>query len=307
VALARLAGRQGGVVSREQLDALGFTRGQVARRVAQGRLHQLFHQVYAVGHCRIADRAHLLAALLSLGPTAFLSHRTAAAVWGLRAVNLHAIELTVPGSGGRRRPGLTLHRCEDVPHHDDVRRHVDLRLSLVPRMLVELAPRETPRELERLVTLAVRKRLLRPDARDGRETIEAALARHRHRAGITRLQTVLAVYLRTEDYTSYLELAFDRLLAQHPDLPRPQHNIHIDVWEIDRFWPQRGLAVELDDRPYHVAVADMERDRLKDTTLQRLGLTPLRFTDFRLEHDPRGILSDLRHFLDLSSPEGPAV
>jgi hypothetical protein len=307
VALARLAGRQGGVVSREQLDALGFTRAQVARRVAQGRLHQLFHQVYAVGHCRIADRAHLLAALLSLGPTAFLSHRTAAAVWGLRAVNLHAIELTVPGSGGRRRPGLTLHRCQDVPHHDDVRRHVELRLSSVPRMLVELAPRETPRELERLVTLAVRKRLLRPDARDGRQTIEAALARHRRRAGITRLQTVLAAYLRTEDYTSYLELAFDRLLAQHPDLPRPQHNIHIDVWEIDRFWPQQGLAVELDGRPYHVAVADMERDRLKDTTLQRLGLTPLRFTDFRVEHDPRGILSDLRHFLDLSSPEGPAV
>jgi hypothetical protein len=307
VALARLAGRQLGVVSREQLDELGFTRGQVARRVAQGRLHQLFHQVYAVGHRRIADRAHLLAALLSLGPTAFLSHRTAAAIWGLRAVNLHAIELTVPGSGGRRRPGLTLHRCEDVPHHDDVRRHVELRLSSVPRMLVELAPRETPRELERLVTLAVRKRLLRPDAGDGRQTIAAALARHPGANGMKRLQAVLAAYLRTEDYTSYLELAFDRLLAQHPDLPRPQHNIHIDVWEIDRFWPHRNLAVELDGRPYHMAVADMERDRLKDTTLQRLGLTPLRFTDFRVEHDPRGILSDLRHFLDPSSPEGRAV
>ncbi len=125
--------------------------------------------------------------------------------------------------------------------------------------------------------------------------------------GITRLRAVLAAYLRTEDYTSYLELAFDRLLAQHPDIPAPQHNIHIDVWEIDRFWPEQGLAVELDGRPYHVAVADMERDRRKDAALQRLGLTPLRFTDVRVEHDPRGILSDLRHFLGLSPPEGPAV
>ena len=227
------------MVSRAQLDALGFTRAQVARRVAQGRLHQLFHHVYAVGHRRIADRAHLLAALLSLGPTAFLSHRTAAAAWGLRAVNLHAVELTVPGSGGRRRPGLTLHRCEDLPHHDDVRRHVELRLSSVPRTLIELAARETPRE--------------------------------------------------------------------HPDIPTPQHNIHIDVWEIDRLWPQQGLAVELDGRPYHTAVADMERDRRKDAALQRLGLTPLRFTDFRVEHDARGILSDLRHFLNLSPPESPAL
>jgi putative AbiEi antitoxin of type IV toxin-antitoxin system len=80
VALARLAGRQLGVVSRAQLDALGFTKAQVERQVAQGRLHRLFHHVYAVGHRRVIDRAHLLAALLSLGPSAFLSHRSAAAV-----------------------------------------------------------------------------------------------------------------------------------------------------------------------------------------------------------------------------------
>jgi very-short-patch-repair endonuclease len=224
VALARVAGRQLGVVSRAQLGALGFTKAQVERRVAQGRLHPLFHHVYAVGHRRVIDRAHLLAALLSLGPSAFLSHRTAAAVWGLRAVNLHDIELTVPGTGGRRRPGLTVHRC-----------------------------------------------------------------------------------LRTEDHKSELELAFDRMLAEHLDIPAPRRNIHIDVWELDRFWPQHKLAVELDGRPYHIAVADMERDRLKDTALQRLGLTPLRFTDFRVEHDPRGILRDLRHFLNLSPPEPPAL
>ena len=238
---------------------------------------------------------------------AFLSHRTAAAVWGLRAVNLHAIELTVPGSGGRLRPGLTVHRCVAEPHGDEVRSHVELRVSSVPRLLVELAARETPPELERLVTLAVRKRLLRPEAADGRETIEATLARHHGHRGLRRLRAVLAAYLRTEDYTSYLELAFDRFLAQHPDLPKPQHNVHIGVWEVDRFWPDHKLAVELDGRPYHIAIADLERDRRKDAALQRLGLTPLRFTDARVEHDPRGVLQDVRHFLDRGPPESPAL
>jgi very-short-patch-repair endonuclease len=55
--------------------------------------------------------------------------------------------------------------------------------------------------------------------------------------------------------------------------------------------------VELDGRPYHIAVAAMERDRIKDASLLRQGVTPLRFTDFRVEHDVPGILSDLRHFL----------
>ena len=41
----------------------------------------------------------------------------------------------------------------------------------------------------------------------------------------------------------------------------------------------------------------MERDRIKDAFLLRHGITPLRFTDFRVEHDVPGVLSDLHHFL----------
>ena len=71
------------------------------------------------------------------------------------------------------------------------------------------------------------------------------------------------------------------------------------MWEIDRFWPPHRLAVELDGRPYHVAANAMERDRIKDAFLLRQGITPLRFTDFRVEHDLPGILRDLCHFLEL--------
>ena len=148
--------------------------------------------------------------------------------------------------------------------------------------------------------MAVQKRLLRPDARDGRATWRQALARHERYPGMAKLTAVLAVYRRTESSKSELERAFDRLLAQHPEIPEPQRNIYIDVWEIDRFWPQHNLAVELDGRPYHVAANAMERDRIKDAFLLRQEITPLRFTDFRVEHDLPGILRDLRHFLKLA-------
>ncbi|HXD63812.1 MAG TPA: hypothetical protein VNV17_04330, partial [Solirubrobacteraceae bacterium] len=115
-----------------------------------------------------------------------------------------------------------------------------------------------------------------------------------------KLTAVLAVYRNTKSSKSELERAFDRLLAQHPEIPDPQRNIYIDVWEIDRFWPQHNLAVELDGRPYHVAANAMERDRIKDAFLLRHQITPLRFTDFRIEHDAPGILRDLRHFLKLT-------
>lgn len=295
--LARIATRQRGVVTRDQLYELGFSYWGIHRRLRVGRLHRVHHNVYAVGHARLTTQALLVAAVLSVGPRSFLSHRTAAAVHGLRVVNLREIELTLPGSGGRPHASLVVHRARKEPHADDVRTRGELRVSSVPRMLVELAPRETPVELQRLVTEAVRKRLLRPDTRDGRATIEATLARHEGRPGLGKLTAVLAVYRRTKSRKSDLERAFDRLLAHHPEIPEPQTNIHIGHWEIDCFWPEHKLAVELDGRPYHVAAQDMERDRIKDADLLRRGITPLRFTDFRVEHDSLGILSDLHHFL----------
>lgn len=286
-----------GLVSQEQLYDLGFSVDQIRRRVRQGHLHPIFHRVYAVGHRQIVPRAHLLAALLSCGPDAVLSHRSAAAVHGLRSINTHDIHVTLPTRGVRSQPGITVHRTAAPPHPDDLRTSVNLRVSSPMRMLTELAAHETPVELERLITGAVRKRLLRPDAADGRAAIEAALARHLRFHGRRRLTDALDVYRRTESHASQLELAFDAFLNQHPELPDPQRNVDIDHWEIDRYWPEHRLAVELDGRPYHVAAADMERDRLKDTHLQRIGCTPIRITDFRFAHDRPGILRDLCHFL----------
>jgi very-short-patch-repair endonuclease len=291
------AARQLGVVSRADLYELGLTYEQTRRLVRQGWLHPLHRDVFAVGHRGVVDRGHLLAALLSVGPAAFLSHRSAAGVWGLRPINTHDIELTVPGTGGRKRTDLTIHRTKDEPHPRDVRQNGDLRVSSALRLLVELSPRETPAELERLITVAVQKRLLRPDLRSGRTDVTEALARHERWPGAAKLQHALNRYLRTTSAKSQLELTFDRALNAHPDLPQPQRNVYIGRWEIDRYWAEQRVAAELDGRPYHVSVRDMERDRVKDADLQKLGIIPLRFTDFRVEHDLPGILADLRHFL----------
>lgn len=176
----------------------------------------------------------------------------------------------------------------------------ELRVSSVPRMLIELAPRESPAELARLVTVAVQKSLLPLHRADARERLETALARHSRHPGMGKLTAVLAAYRRTKSSKSGLERAFDRLLAQHSEIPDPQRNIYIDHWEIDRFWPEHNLAVELDGRPYHIAAGAMEKDRIKDAFLLRQKITPLRFTEFRMEHDVEGILRDLHHFLNVA-------
>jgi hypothetical protein len=289
--VVRVAHTQFGVVTVGQLVACGLSRDQIKRLADRGHLHRLHRGVYAVGHRRLVDHAWLIAALLACGPTAFLSHRTAAAVWGLRPVAVKAIEITVTGGASRKR--LIVHRASVQPNPDDVRTRNGLRVSSVPRLLVELGSRERPAELTRLVTQAARKRVLEVDK------IEEALGRHARRPGLARVKEALSAYRPGPDRKSDLEIAFDALLEEHPDIPRPIPNVTIAGWEIDCYWPGQSVALELDGRPYHVAVRDMEKDRLKDAKLLGLGIRPLRITGARLEHDARDALADLRTLLQL--------
>lgn len=277
-------------MSRKQLRALGMSDKQIARDVEAGRLHELHVDVWAVGHPNISPTGHLIAALLSCGPRSFLSHRTAAAVLGLRRINIRAIEVTIVGARAVDRERLTVHRTAKEPDAKELRTRGLLRFSSFARMLVELAPTETDDELDRLVTEGVRRRLYDPDA------VERALDRHRRRPGMRRLQQAVARYRPQNDRKSELEHAFDAWLADNPDIPPPLTNVIIDGWEIDCWWPEQRVAVELDGRPYHVAAKDMDKDRLKDVRLQLIDIRVMRVTDFGFAHDRSGVK---RHLLGL--------
>jgi hypothetical protein len=49
-AIAAAVDRQGGVIARRQLIALGLSASAIDRRVRAGRLHPLHRGVYSVGH-----------------------------------------------------------------------------------------------------------------------------------------------------------------------------------------------------------------------------------------------------------------
>ncbi|HEX2104548.1 MAG TPA: type IV toxin-antitoxin system AbiEi family antitoxin domain-containing protein [Solirubrobacteraceae bacterium] len=113
-AVARLAARQHGVVSRGQLRALGLGDGAIDRRASRGSLHRLHRGVYAVGHPLLTPRGHWLAAVLACGTGAVLSHAAAAALWELRATAAVSIDVTAAGSGARKRPGVRVHRARSL-------------------------------------------------------------------------------------------------------------------------------------------------------------------------------------------------
>jgi very-short-patch-repair endonuclease len=284
-----LAGRQYNVVSLEQLELLGLSRARIRGLVASGMLTPLCPRVFLVGGLTPSPQGRLMAALLTCGSHSFLSHRTAAAVRGVRQLNPYRIDVSVPGAHIPRRKGLAVHRTRTT---DGVTSSGKFRVSAYPRMLLELAPTEKPQELDRLITLGLRRNLLHLEA------MEQAFTAHARRPGIGKLKQALADYRPRPERKSSLEETFDRMLAQ-TDLPEPQRNVIVNGWELDCYWPEYGVAVELDGRPYHLTVKDLEKDKLKDTQLALLGIQVIRPTDHRVEHEPHRVIQDVRDLLSL--------
>jgi hypothetical protein len=291
--IAQIAARQLGVITLEQLYGLGLTYTEVHRRIRLGRLFALHRGVFAVGHPDISPQGHLRASLMALGDTSFLSHSASIAAQGLRPINVHRIELTVVADRTPKRPGLIIHRTSAQPHRHELRHRFGLRYSSLARALIEVAPKERPDELLRLVTVGLHRNLADLQA------IEQAIARHDHRPGVRILRSALHRYVDPADRKSGLELSFDAYCATDPRIPPYRRNVHMGPHEWDVVFADQQLVVELDGRPYHVALQDMDNDRAKDIWAQRQSLRIMRITDFAWEHGRARAIEDMLALLAL--------
>src|SRR4051794_5941238 len=143
-AIAAVAERQYGVVSRRQLADLGLGRGALDHRLRLGRLHPLYRGVYAVGQRRLRREARWMAAVLAGGAGAVLSHRPAGALWQI-CWERGVCEVTVPGHV-RSRPGLRVPQAALPP--DETTIHAGIPVTTVPRTLFDLAAVLPERQLE---------------------------------------------------------------------------------------------------------------------------------------------------------------
>ncbi len=251
-AIAALAAAQHGIVTRSQLRSLALGDDQIDYRLRVGRLHRLHCGVYAAGHRVLTEDGRRLAAVLSCGPGAALSHRSAAALWKLIVADPRCHDVSVPGRAGRTRADVRLHRPRSLTHAD-LTTHRGVPTTTPERTLADLRQVAGPRAVERATQEALFLRLLAD----------------RHERPITRTR------LKLEE----LMLA---LIRRH-DLPTPRCNEPVTgasgrVYRGDFAWPEHDLVVETDGRAAHGTAAAFERDRERDVDLTLAGQRVLRFT-----------------------------
>jgi hypothetical protein len=151
-AIAVVAGRQHGYITRKLLLAIGLGRRAVQHRVATGRLIRVHAGVYAVGHVNRTPIARAHAAFLACGDKAALSHGSAASLWGFRKHWDTPFEVTVVSH--RRRAGIKVHRSGTLARAD-VTRHHGIRVTSPARTVLDYARHLTGKRLSRFVNDAL--------------------------------------------------------------------------------------------------------------------------------------------------------
>lgn len=229
-----------------------------------------------------------MAAVLACGPGALLSHRSAAALWGVVRPPGSSPDVLVTGCRARRR-GLRIHitRCLD---RKDRATHDGIPLTSLPRTLIDLAAVLDRAGLERAIEESDRLGLF-----DLRE-VEDLLGRGPRRPGSKALRLALSIYREPAVTRSELERRFLEVLRAS-SVPAPSVNAYVAGYEIDALWRRERFAVELDGFEFHRTRAAFERDRRRDEELRLAGYDVVRLTWRRLESEPQTVGRRIRAHL----------
>lgn len=221
-----LAARQHGVVARWQLSELGFTAGEIDRRVANGRLHVLWRGVYAVGRPDVTRRGRLMAAALACGPDAVLSHASAGELWEM-AGRVDPIDVSVLAGMHRRLPGIRVHRRVALSP-TDVTSHDGIPVTSPVCTLIDMAASLRRPKLEAALIEADKLDLVTPEALQ--EGLDIAAGR-RGVGALRKLSERLTLTLTDSE----LERRF-LPIARAAGLSPPQSQAWLNGFRVDFYW-----------------------------------------------------------------------
>ena len=277
-----LAAKQFNRVSRQQLLDLGLTERAIEFRLERGQFVAVEEGVLAIAPVLEHDDWGRWMGSTLTSPGTVLSHFSAAAAWAFWDRARPVETVTRPGNGGpRRHGGVLVFRSSTLA--GECTKLYGIPITSVPRTVVDLAPRISPRALARVVRDVVRLHLASVSE------LADAVGRHRGRRGSHRLALALARYtgLPIERARSGAEVRALELLRD-AGRPAPRLNERIAGEEADLSWASDRVIVEIDGGPFHL---DVGEDARKQTCWEQAGWTVRRISSDDVYERPTALLA----------------
>jgi hypothetical protein len=266
-----------GIVTFDDLIGAGASPALVLRGRRSGRLVDVHRGVFRVAGAPDSPEARAIAALHRFDDTTWVSHHTAAQLWGLRIfareMRIEVVRATELSAG---RSCVRVHRSTRIlPHHVTTLRGVPL--TTPSRTIFDLARTTDPPRLARVVKQAVQT--------DHIPCSIASLYRVLYdlggqgRPGTRRMRTVLDAWNEGEPATESELDEISRALMQH--IPGIRWQVEISdeqgyIRRVDGIVDPIGLILEFDSR-FHDDPAQRALDAENDRRLLALGLLTRRY------------------------------
>jgi very-short-patch-repair endonuclease len=231
---------------------------------------------------------------MATSPGAAVSHRAAAAIYGLDGFNGSSAPIEVSSTHKiRTRHGIVAHRVAKLPHCD-LNRHEGLVVTSPTRTIIDLAGCVDEERLRIALDSALRQRLT-SIAHLKRRLKELGTRGRRGAAAIGRL---LRLYRCEAPSGSVLETKFENLCRRH-HLDGFTRQYPVGQFRVDFAWPKSKVLVELDGFTYHANRSDHGRDLRRQNllALKQPGWVLLRFNWFDVVAQPEAVVRTLRSAL----------
>jgi very-short-patch-repair endonuclease len=298
--LAELLRKQHAVIARRQTTMCEMTSDALWARIRPGGAWQrLLPGVYlAVTGTPTADQRDM-AGLLYAGPGSILTAAAALRRLGLRAPRADIVDILVPAARTRRSTGFVrVVRTTRMPEQACISGQIGFAMAAravadTARLLTDL------REVRAVVADCVQRRWCR--VAELAEELRWGPA-----AGSALFRQALGEVADGIRSTAEADL---RDLVNRSGLPAPMFNARLYAGKVllavaDAWWPDAGVAAEVDSREWHLSPADWERTLRRHARLTAHGILVLHFTPKQIRAEPAAVAAAIRAALDAARAGG---
>lgn len=292
---------QHGVIARGQALVCGMTDTALRYRVRpEGPWQMLLRGVYAAQTGTPSADQRDMAALLYAGPGSVITGCAALRRLGLRVPRATNVDVLVPAARRRHsRDFVRVWRTTRMP--DLFCASGQIHFALVTRAVADAARSLTDlREVRAVVASSVQSGWCRI-AELARELGDGPVA------GSARFRQVLAEV--ADGVRSVAEADF-RDLVNRAGLPVPVFNARLYsggalLAVVDAWWPDAGVAAEVDSREWHLSAEDWERTIRRHARMTARGILVLHFTPRQIGTEQDQVVAALRAALEAGRGTGP--
>lgn len=284
---SELAESQFWAIARRQLLQIGLSPRQVDSWLQTGLLHPRYPGVYAYGRPELSERGELAASLLFAGRGSDLTGLSGLWWRGYLHRRPDRIHIDAPGAK-RSRQDLRIHHPAEMQRVE----HRGLPVAVLPRALL-VASTDLSHDSLRLV--------LARAAYDGKfclPSLQTALSGAPR--GAVALRAAMDAHL---PQLARCENGFERsfvLLCESRRLEIPDPNERIGRYRPDMLWRNHRLIAELDGEDAHSTAAQLISDARRQTHLESLGFTVIRFTWAEVTFRPEAVAAKVHAHLSAS-------